>query len=125
MSGLSSKFILLAIKDEHIEPRLLTYASTLCRRMDAGLDIMLRGESKTLPPLLDNFMRELQQDGIQCRLTQQGGLRRRDIVQYANTHGSISTVVIDAVSNWATPEDDENSDPWRKLECPLVVAIPD
>lgn len=51
--------------------------------------------------------------------------RSKEIVQYANTHACILTVMIDSKRNWATPEDEKGSDPWRKLDCPLVVAIPD
>jgi hypothetical protein len=125
MPSLPSKYILLAIKGQHVEPRLLSYASSLCRRMDAGLDIMLTCEQKTLPPLLDQFLQELHRDGIPSRLTQESGLGSRNIVQYANTHGNISTVVIDTVSTWTTPGYSEHRNPWHKLECPLVVAIPD
>ncbi len=125
MPNLPSKYILLAIKGQHVEPRLLSYAGNLCRRMDAGLDIMLTSEQKVLPPVLDEFLQQLHRDGIPSRLTQESGLGSRNIVQYANTHGNISTVVIDTVSSWAAPDYREHSDPWNKLECPLVVAIPD
>lgn len=125
MPGKPIRYVLLALKGEHIEPRLLSSASGLCRRMDAGLDIMLSSGEKKLPPLLENFMQGLQQDGIHFRLTQQDALRNKEIVQYANTHECISTVLIDSLGNWATPEGEKGSDPWRKLDCPLVVAMPD
>jgi hypothetical protein len=93
--------------------------------MDAGLDIMLSCSAGKLTPLLENFIRELQQDGIHCRLTQQAVLRSKEIVEYANTHECISTVMVDSLGGWTVAEDDKGSDPWRKLDCPLVVAIPD
>lgn len=124
MPGKPRRFVLLALKGEHIEPRLLSSASGLCRRMDAGLDIMLAHDEKQLPSTLDNFMQELQRDGIYCRLTHKTALRSREIVQYANTHECISTVAIDALGTWAAPEDEKGGDPWRKLDCPLVVAMP-
>ena len=125
MPGKPGRLILLALKSEHIEPRLLSSTSGLCRRMDAGLDIMLVSCEEKLPPVLENFMREMQQQGIYCRLKRESGMCGRDIVHYANTHECISSVVIDSLGNWTTPGDDKNSDPWRKLDCPLVVAIPD
>lgn len=94
-------------------------------RMDAGLDIMLSSEAEKPTLLLKNFMHSLQQDGIHCRLTQQAELSSRDIIQYANTHEYITTVMIDSLGSWITPEDEKSSDPWRKLGCPLVVAIRD
>jgi len=122
MPGKSRRFVLLALKGEHIEPRLLSSASGLCRRMDAGLDIMLVSSEEKPPPLLDNFIRDLQQDGIHYRLTLQAALRSREIVRYANTHECVSTVMIDSLDSWTAPEDEKGSDPWRKLDCPLVVA---
>lgn len=125
MPGKSRRYVLLALKGEHIEPRLLSSASGLCRRMDAGLDIMLSTGNGKQPPQLENFIRGLQQDGIRYRLTQQAALRSKEIVQYANTHECISTVMIDSLDSWITPEDEKGIDPWRKLDCPLVVAMPD
>ncbi|MDP3483846.1 MAG: hypothetical protein Q8S05_11115 [Sulfuricella sp.] len=125
MPGKPRRYVLLALQEEHIEPRLLSSASGLCRRMDAGLDIMLSSGTEKRPPLLENFIRGLQQDKIHYRLTQKALLRSREIVQYANTHECISTVMIDSLGSWTTPEDEKGSDPWRKLDCPLVVAIPD
>lgn len=124
MPGKPRRFVLLALKGEHIEPRLLSSASGLCKRMDAGLDIMLVSSEEKQPPLLENFIRVLQQDGIHYRLTQQAVLRSREIVRYANTHECISTVMIDSLDNWAAPEDEKGGAPWRKLDCPLVVAMP-
>jgi hypothetical protein len=125
MPGKPRRFVLLALKGEHIEPRLLSSASSLCRRMDAGLDIMLSSCGGTTPAQLENFMQGLQQDGIYYRLTQQTLLHSREIVRYANTHECISTVMIDSLGSWITPEDEKGSDPWKKLDCPLVVAMPD
>lgn len=121
----SKRYVLLAIRGEHIEPRLLSSATGLCRRMDAGLDIMLATGDEKQSPLLENFIRGLPQEGIHYRLTQQAALRSKEIVQYANTHECISTVMIDSLSSWITPEDEKGIDSWRKLDCPLVVAMPD
>lgn len=125
MPGKPRRYVLLALKHEYIEPRLLSSASSLCRRMDAGLDIMLVSGDKKPPPLLDNFMRALQHDGVYYRLAYKTALRSREIIQYANTHECISTVIIDSLANWITPDDEKGRDLWRKLDCPLVVAIPD
>lgn len=124
MPGKPKRYVLLALKGEHIEPRLLSFASGLCRRMDAGLDIMLVSSEEKPPPMLDSFMRELQRDGIQYRLTHKTALRGREIVQYANTHECISTVVIDSLASWAAAGEEKGGDPWRRLDCPLVVAMP-
>ena len=51
-------------------------------------------------------------------------LRRRDIVQYANTHECVDAVVIDSLEGWEAVAADRASDPWAKLACPLVTAAP-
>lgn len=125
MPGKTRRYILLAIKGVPIEPRLLSSASGLCRRMDAGIDIMLASDEENPSPQLEKFMQELRRDGIHSRLTRKTGLRSKEIVQYANTHECITTVMIDSLGSWAAPIDEKGSDPWRKLDCPLVVAVPD
>jgi len=117
--------VLLAIKGKHVEPRLLSSASGLCRRLDAGLDIMLSSADKKHSPLLENFIMKMQQEGIDCRLTQQDEFRSKDIVHYANTHECITSVMIASLNNWLAPGDEKGRNPWHKLDCPLVVAIPD
>lgn len=93
--------------------------------MDAGLDIMLASNDEKQPRQLEEFIQELQRDGIHFRLTRKTGLHSKEIVQYANTHECISTVMIESLDNWASPAEEKGSDPWRKLDCPLVVAMPD
>lgn len=59
------------------------------------------------------------------QLKQKSGMKSRDIVHYANTNECILTVVIDRFSHWMLLGEDMNGDPWRKLGCPLVAAIPE
>jgi len=47
--------VLLALRGEHIEPRLLSSASGLCRQMDAGLDIIPSSSDNIKVTLLENF----------------------------------------------------------------------
>ncbi|MBI4741073.1 MAG: hypothetical protein HY777_05890 [Betaproteobacteria bacterium] len=123
--GIPERFILLALHGEPIQPRLLSSASSLCRRVDAGLDIMLISGESAASAVLEDFMREVRQEGVPCRLTRDAGMRCSDIVHYANTHECILTVLIDSLGNWAARGEDKSGDPWRKLVCPLVAAMPD
>jgi hypothetical protein len=93
--------------------------------MDAGIDIMLVSDEEKLPSALEQFMREMQREGIYCRLKRERAMHGGDIVRYANTHECISTVLIGSRGNWTGAGNDKSSDPWRKLDCPLVVAMPD
>lgn len=116
--------ILLAVREGRIDPRLLASTLSLCQRMAAGLDILVRAAGDKLPAEIADLISALREDGVTYTLTQKPVLRRRDIVDYANTHECISTVVIDSLEGWESVAEDRASDPWRKLACPLVTAAP-
>lgn len=116
--------VLLAIREGHLDPRLLSSARGLCQRMGAGLDILLLAAGDRLPAEVEALVWSLRAEGVMYSLTRKPQLRRRDIVQYANTHECIATVVIDSLEGWESVAQDKSSDPWRKLACPLVTAAP-
>lgn len=116
--------VLLAIRAGHIDPRLLASARALSQRMDADLDILVVASGETPPPEVGDFVRTLRDEGVAYSLTVKPNLRRRDIVQYANSHECVDTVVIDSLEGWESIAEDRASDPWRKLACPLVTAAP-
>lgn len=116
--------VLLAVREDSIDQRLLASALSLCKRMDAGLEILAIVKGETLPPPLQELLETLRQEGLYYSLTRKPALRRRDIVNYANTHECVSAVVIDSLEGWESLAQDRNSDPWKKLECPLVTAAP-
>ncbi|WIM05442.1 MAG: hypothetical protein OHM77_12265 [Candidatus Nitricoxidivorans perseverans] len=118
--------MLLAVRAGRIDPRLLASARSLSQRMDADLDILVlaAGAGDAIPAEVDAFVRTLRDEGVAYTLTVKPGLRRRDIVQYANTHECIATVVIDSIEGWESVAADRASDPWARLACPLVTAAP-
>jgi len=125
MSGpQSERKVLLAIREGHLDPRLLASARSLCQRMDAGLDILLLARGEGLPAEVADLVKTLREAGVMYSLTQKPVLRRRDVVQYANTHECIATVVIDSLEGWESVAADRASDPWAALACPLVTAAP-
>jgi hypothetical protein len=120
----SPRKILLAVREGGVDARLLASARSLCQRMDAELDILVRCAKDALPAELGEFIRELRAAGLPYSLSQRAELRRRDIVDYANGHECISSVVIDSLEGWETIAADRASDPWARLACPLVTAAP-
>jgi hypothetical protein len=120
----SERKILLAVREGFIDPRLLASARSLCERMDAGLDILLLAKSEVVPPEVASLVRQLREEGVMYSLDRKPSLRRRDIVQYANTHECVVTVVIDSLEGWESVAEDRSSNPWGKLACPLVTAAP-
>lgn len=116
--------VLLAVREGHVDQRLLASARGLCQRLDADLDIQLLAAGGQMPAEVRAFVKTLHDEDIAYTLSVKPLLRRRDIVQYANTHECIATVVIDSLEGWESVAQDRASDPWRKLACPLVTAAP-
>jgi hypothetical protein len=116
--------VLLAVRDTHLDARLLSAARNLCQRMEAELDILVRSKSAALSLDLTAFIETLRADGLAYALTVRPELRRRDIVRHANSHECISTVVIDSLEGWEVVAEDRAYDPWAALACPLVTTVP-
>lgn len=121
---MSERKVLLAVREGHVDQRLLASARGLCQRMEADLDVLVLASGEKIPAEVESFVRTLRDEGVAYTLTRKSGLRRRDIVQYANTHECIATVVIDSLEGWESVAADRASDPWAKLACPLVTAAP-
>lgn len=124
LSPLSERKVLLAIREGYLDPRLLSSARSLCQRMGAGLDILLAAEGRQLPAAVAQWVGTLRSEGVMYSITQKARLRRRDIVEYANTHECIATVVIDSLEGWESVARSPSANPWAKLSCPLVTAVP-
>ncbi|WP_211206904.1 hypothetical protein [Thiobacillus denitrificans] len=101
---------------------MLTSALELCRRLEADLEIQVIAAGKTPPPELDGFLATLREAGLPFSLAVKPSLRRRDLVDYANAHEHIAALVIDSREGWEALAQDRTSDPWKRLECPLVTA---
>lgn len=114
--------VLLAIREGHVDPRLLTSALSLCNRLDADLDIQVIAGSEKLPAEIEAFLDTLRAAGLPFSLEVKPSLRRRDLVDYANAHEHIAALVIDSREGWEALALDRSSDPWKRLACPLVTA---
>jgi hypothetical protein len=114
--------VLLAVREGHVDPRLLTSALSLCSRLGADLEIQVIATSKTPPAEMDAFLASLRGAGQPFSLDVKPSLRRRDLVDYANAHENIAAVVIDSREGWEALALDRSSDPWKHLACPLVTA---
>jgi hypothetical protein len=114
--------VLLAVREGHVDPRLLTSSLSLCGRLEADLEIQVIAASTTLPPEMEGFLESLRQAGLPFSLDVRPSMRRRDLVDYANAHENIAAVVIDSREGWEALAQDRSSDPWKHLACPLVTA---
>ena len=114
--------VLLAVREGHVDPRLLTSALALCRRLEADMEIQVIAGRAETPSEMDGFLATLREAGLPFSLEVKPSLRRRDLVNYANAHENVAAVVIDSREGWETLAQDRSSDPWKHLECPLVTA---
>ena len=114
--------VLLAVREGHVDPRLLTSARALCRRLEADLEIQVIASGASIPPEMAGFIDSLRAEGLPFTLESKPSLRRRDLVNYANAHENVAAVVIDSREGWETLAQDRSNDPWKHLEFPLVTT---
>ena len=114
--------VLLAVREGHVDPRLLTSALSLCGRLEADLEIQVIATGETPPAEMEAFLASLRATGQPFSLDVKPSLRRRDLVDYANAHENIAALVIDSREGWEALALDRSSDPWKHLACPLVTA---
>ena len=109
--------VVVALRPVSPVERLLTVGASLCRRMDAELEVLA---DPTRPDWSDIEARlaALEREGVSCRLTPAPGLNARHVVEHARRHECVATVVVGRPAAWAG----ESTDPWARLECPLVAA---
>ena len=109
--------VVVALRPVSPVARLLSVGASLSRRMDAELEVLA---DPTRPDWndIESRLAGLEQDGVSCRLTPAPGLNARHVVEHARRHECVATVVVGRPAAWAG----ESSDPWARLECPLVAA---
>jgi len=109
--------IVVALRPVSPVARLLSVGASLCRRMEAELEV-LADPARPDWKELENRLATLENDGVTCRLTPAPGLDARHVVEHAHRHECVATVVVGRPAAWAL----DATDPWSKLECPLVAA---
>lgn len=124
MTGRSERKVLLALRGGRPDKRVLCCARNIALRVDAGIEILLIASDGRTHEMLQAFLAQLQQDEIDCRLIHRNGNPVQEIVRYASDHKGVLCVVIDSLEGWSdgVHDGDKVKDPWKRLECPLVVA---
>jgi hypothetical protein len=110
--------VVVALRPVSPVDRLLKVGASLCRRMEAELEVLA---DPTRPDWADieSRLAELEKEGVDCRLTPAPGLDAKHVVEHARRHECVASVVVGRPAAWAG---DGHVDPWNKLECPLVAA---
>jgi hypothetical protein len=109
--------VVVALRPVSPVERLLKVGASLCRRMDAELEVLA---DPTRPDwtAIESRLDALENEGVTCRLTPAPGLDARHVVEHARRHECVASVVVGRPAAWAG----EGADPWARLECPLVAA---
>jgi hypothetical protein len=109
--------VVVALRPVSPVDRLLSVGASLCRRMDAELEV-LADPSRPDWQEIEARLAGLEAEGVDAHLTPARGLDARQVVEHARLHECVATVVVGRPAAWST----ENNDPWARLDCPLVAA---
>jgi len=115
--------VLLALREEEIESKVLKYAMNTSKRIGADLDILyISSSSSPEAPILTEFFSLLEKEGIEYRLVRRNGRLREEIRKYTESERGIHFVVVEslAVDRWNKEEG--LSEIVDKMKCPLVVV---
>jgi hypothetical protein len=118
--------ILLAIKEGHLDKKILKYALNTCKRVVANLDILYISSTDKMDPVLKQFLTEFEKEGIDYSLIRKEGCLEKEIKEYTDSHDKIAFVIIessDALDINRT-KDSKLLEAWQNLnlQCPLVVV---
>jgi hypothetical protein len=122
---LKGRRVLLGIKEKRIGRKTMKYAINICKRVSADLDILCIASSKALDSMLEQFVSELQEEGINYRLIRKGkDSIKQEITEYANSQEEILFAVIsDGLDMDCRDKERELSESWKDLKCPFVVVM--
>ncbi|MFN3740453.1 MAG: hypothetical protein ACK4TF_07255 [Thermodesulfovibrionales bacterium] len=115
--------ILLGLRKERISKKTLLYALNVCKRVGSGLDILYISSDGVETEELEDFMKELEREGIGFNVVKRKGCLKREIVDYVREKKNIDFVVIESSEDLEREcREGSLSDAWSALRCPLVVV---
>jgi hypothetical protein len=119
------KRVLLAANNGNIDYRALKYAVNTCKRISAGLDILIVSSRSENNSKLKQTLNELETEGIKHMVSEREGCLKQAIVDYTNSEKDILFVVIESTDELETgcaAKTKKLSEAWQRLRCPLVVV---
>ncbi|QWR76641.1 universal stress protein [Candidatus Magnetomonas plexicatena] len=128
-SGTSNEFldehrrVLLAITDDGIDSKTLSYTVTLCKRIKAELDILYVKTTPAPKNSIEDFMLKLMEEGVFYRLLAKSGHLKHEIISYTESNREILYVIMNSSDNSEVSPKEKTflSGLLRNLNCPLVV----
>jgi hypothetical protein len=113
-----SRRVLLALRPVSPVERLFAAGAALARRMDADLEVIADPDHPRWTDIVTRLT-QLSRGEVGCRLTPMPGIDIRQVVDYARSHEGIVSVVVGRPGAWV---EQNGTDHWARLECPLVAA---
>ena len=120
-----ARTVLLAVTPHGADVRSAEYARGVCKRIEAGLEIILVPGGESQSRFLRDFKRELNNDGVPWRIETTTGCLKKRILEYTDGRRDIHFVVIESSDELDIECDDESGTVKRflkRLKCPLVVV---
>lgn len=119
------KRVLLAANKGNIDFKAFKYAVNTCKRINAGLDILIVASGNENTSAMEQILHELDKEGIKHMVSKREGCLKQAIVDYTNSEKDILFVVIESTDGLETgcgTKTKKLSEAWQRLRCPLVVV---
>jgi hypothetical protein len=118
--------ILLAIKEGHLDQKILRYVLNTCERVVANLDILYVSSTDETDPILKQFLTEFEKEGIDYTLIRKEGCLEKEIKEYTDSHDEIVFVIIESPDSLLDVDNKVKnkglSESLWNLKCPLVMV---
>ena len=117
--------VLLALTPRGDEVRSAEYARGVCKRIGAGLEILLLAGGESQNRFLRDFKRQLDGDHVPWRIESTAGCLKKRILEHTDRRRDIHFVVIESSEELDIQCDGESGAVkkfFSRLRCPLVVV---
>lgn len=117
--------VLLALTPRGDDVRSTEYARSVCKRIDAGLEILVWSGRENQQRFLQDLKRQLSEDHIPWRIESTTGCLKKKILERTDLRSDIHFVVIESSEELDIECEEERGTLKRffaRLKCPLVVV---
>lgn len=117
--------VLLVLTGRQSDRNSFKYALNICKRIDAGLEILFIASNDEVPPVVNEFQNVLQGEGIDSETILGRGCVKEAIIRHTEKRNDIQFVVIEsseALDIVCSKDDRELTRTWERLKFPLVMV---
>lgn len=117
--------VLLVLTPKSADARSAEYARGVCRRIGAGLEILLLAGGESQDRFLRDFKKQLDGDHVPWRIESTTGCLKKRILEHTDRRRDIHFVVVESSEDLDIECDGERGAVkkfFSRLRCPLVVV---